>query len=102
MRRLRKMIINGEYFTLKNEIVNYNNIKELEYKSLNQCYVHCSNLKECIFNYWNNKLFSNSIAYGIKNYNSNMITLHSILMINNKLYYAYITKSNNYLYEVAE
>ena len=101
MKRFKKMIINGADFTLKNEVVKYNDIKKMEFKTLEQCYNKCSYYKYKVFNYWNN-ILNTSVAYGIRSYNANMITLHSVIVINNKLYYAYITKSYNNLYEVVE
>lgn len=65
MKRFKKMIINGADFTLKNEVVKYNDIKKMEFKTLEQCYNKCSYYKYKVFNYWN--LY---YAHITKNYNN--------------------------------
>lgn len=103
---MKKISINSVNFTLKRKVIRLKEVEEMDFKSLEECYFKCSTSKNSIFNYWQNVLKDVTTLdfyknyYGIRSFNANMITLHALIMLENKLYYVDITKSHNYIYEV--
>lgn len=93
--------INGVDFALKREVKNYNDIVEMDFKSLADCYSKCSHSKIAVFDYWRNVL-KEATLYGVNSYNANMITLHALIKLEDKLYYVYISKTKNDLYEAQD
>lgn len=74
-----------------------------EYKTLYQCYNKPSYSKEKIYNYYFDLLKNNSddiLRYGVRSYNTFMITLHGEIIKDNKTYYVMITPSYNYIEEI--
>lgn len=103
---MKKILINSVNFTLKRKVIKLREVEEMDFKNLEQCYTRCSTSKVSIFNYWKNVLkdfitldfYRN--YFGVRSFNSNMITLHALIMLDNKLYYVDITKSHNNIYKV--
>lgn len=102
------MEIGNEVFDMKkyinrseNELLFNSNI----YKSIYECYDRPSITKANIYTYWKNILSANCddvIYYGIDSYNGWMFTLHSLIKIDNKLCYVYITKTRQEIRVIKE
>jgi hypothetical protein len=95
------LMLGGEEFKRKNNIYYsyyYNN-----FKSLNQCYDRPSYSKVNVYNKYYDLLLKNAdsvLEYGVRSYNTFMITLEAIIKKNNKKYYLMITPSYNYFMEI--
>ena len=98
------MKLGEEEFKFKG-VSNKENLKSKTFKSIYQCYAKPSKIKINIFLEWVSKIYdidNNFLIFGIDSYNTNMFTLHSILKIDNKNYYIYITKTRQEIYEVID
>lgn len=98
-----KKINLGEDF----EIVNNNKINYYckQFKTMYQCYNRPSQEKESIYNYYYNLLLNNCdsvLSYGVRSYNTFMITLNAIIEKDNKRYYVLITPAHNYIIEITK
>lgn len=96
------LMLGGEEFKRKNNIY-YNNYYSNNFKSLNQCYDRPSTTKQWIYNKYYDLLLNNTdsiLEYGVRSYNTFMITLEAIIMKNKKRYYLMITPSYNYFMEI--
>lgn len=74
-----------------------------EYKNLYNCYNRPSYSKEKIYNYYYELLKDNCddiIRYGVRSFNTFMITLHAEIKKDNKIYYVFITPSYNYIEQI--
>lgn len=74
-----------------------------EYKALYNCYTRPSQSKINIYNKYFNLLKDNCddiIRYGVRSFNTFMITLHAEIKKDNKIYYVFITPSYNYIEEI--
>lgn len=74
-----------------------------EYKALYNCYTRPSQSKIYVYNKYFNLLKDNCddiIRYGVRSYNTFMITLHAEIIKDNKKYYVFITPSYNYIEEI--
>lgn len=94
--------LGDETFKRKNNIY-YNNYYSGSYKTLNQCYDRPSTTKQWIYNKYYDLLLNNTdsiLDYGVRSYNTFMITLEAIIKKNNKKYYIMITPSYNYFMEI--
>lgn len=99
-----KIIKMYEDFILKNKVMKEEEIKE-SFKSLEYCYNKPSQEKRSIYNYYYNLLISNSDyveEFGIKSYNTFMITLHSIIIKDNIKYYVLITPAKNIIFKMED
>lgn len=75
----------------------------VDFKTLEDCYSKCSFAKINIFNRYKNLLLENAdkvIDYGVRGYNSMIITLHAIVEKDGKRFYLVITPSNNWFNEI--
>lgn len=74
-----------------------------EYKTLYNCYDRPSYAKQKIYNYYFDLLKNNCddiISYGVRSYNTFMITLHAEIIKNNIKYYVMITPNYNYIEQI--
>jgi len=94
--------IGDEDFKRKNNI--YYNYYNNNFKSLDECYDRPSATKKWIYNKYYDMLLKEKnveiISYGVKSYNTFMITLEAIIIKNKKRYYLMITPSYNYFMEI--
>lgn len=96
----KNTILIGESFTEKKGIKNNYFI---EFKTLDECYGRASDTKQYIYKKYYNLLLENSdevLQYGVRSYNSMIITLHAIIKKDNKLLYIFITPSYNWYEEI--
>ena len=102
MKKLKVMNIGNEDFTLKNKILNQNDIYWCSYNDIYECYSRPSNEKVNIYNYWRDLIYNNCevVNYGIRGYNCNMFSLNAIVRIEEEYYYIYITKTKNEIYKI--
>ena len=96
--RKKEIVINGvEFKKVKGGVNNINtNLKDLY-----QCYDRPSTSKILIYNEWCD--FAKKVdatEYGIASYNANIFTFDFMFSFNDVIYYAHITPSHNYIYEV--
>lgn len=106
MKKQEKKYINikGVNFTYKGN-VSRDFIKNNRYfKSLSQCYSNYSYIKERVYNEWEDffKDVSSCLERGVNSFNCMMFTYNALFTYNNKEYYAYITPTYNYIYEIME
>ena len=100
-KRKERITINGETFTIENSTVLYGTRNN--FKSLDMCYERPSKAKECIYDYWYEwfkNMGSYNFEHGITGYNCMQFTYGGYVWINDKFYYAHITKCYNRLYPV--
>lgn len=94
--------IGDETFKRKNNI--YYNYFYNNFKSLEECYDRPSTTKQWIYNKYYDMLLKEKnveiLSYGIRSFNTFMITLEAIIKKNNKKYYLMITPSYNYFMEI--
>lgn len=92
--------IDGISFEVKNNL-NVKNSYEL--KRLDDCYNNCSSTKNYVYNEWLKFVNNNGggYHYGVASYNCMMFTFDAMIEFDGKNYYIHITKSNNYIMEVA-
>lgn len=96
--RKKEIVINGvEFKKVKGGVNNINtNLKDLY-----QCYDRPSTSKILIYNEWCD--FAKKVDasnFGIASYNANIFTFDFMFSFNDVIYYAHITPSHNYIYEV--
>lgn len=97
------IMLGGEKFTLKKAILksDISNYYTNNKYSLDQCYNRPSEAKRNIFNYWHDIALNNDCStLKVKGYNSMMLTLETMKLIDNKVYYFYITKTKQEVREV--
>lgn len=105
MKRKEKEIIRigSEDFELQKDELKYTDVIRKDYKDIFNCYKKCSSKKYDVFTYYYNLLDNNSlrvIRYGIKSYNTNIITIQAIIDINYQEFYIYITPTKNLIWRV--
>ena len=97
------IVLGGEEFKRKNNIY-FNNYYSNNFKSLYQCYDRPSQSKQWIYNKYYDLLLKEKntsiLEYGVRSYNTFMITLEAIIQKNNKKYYLMITPNYNYFMEL--
>lgn len=74
-----------------------------QFKTLRECFGRWSDAKENVYNYYEKLLHDNCnkvLNYGIRGYNSMIITLHAIVEKDNKRLYLMITPSHNWYKEI--
>ena len=96
------LMLGGEEFKRKNNI--YYNYFDNNFKSLEECYDRPSTTKQWIYNKYYDLLLKEKnveiLSYGVRSYNTFMITLEAIITKNKKRYYLMITPSYNYFMEI--
>lgn len=100
MSKQKNIIKLGEEFV---ENKKYNMEYWDEFKTLRECFGRWSDAKENIYNYYRNLLENNCDRvenYGIRGYNSMIITLHAIVEKDGKRLYLVITPSHNWYNEI--
>lgn len=104
MKKQKQIIrLGGEDFTLQNKILTFDEVINYSYKDINNCYKNCSSTKCYIYKKYGELLHNNCDyvrRYGIRSYSHHIITLHSIVIINDNYYYVDITPSKNIIYKV--
>ena len=78
-------------------------VQSLDYKGLYDCYTTPSETKRDIFSSWYDTLSQlyEIVSYGVKSYNCNFITLHTLVKTSNNDYkYIVITPNTRRYYEV--
>lgn len=95
--------INNIEFNLKG-VISSETIKDLKFDRLENCYNKPSDTKVSIYYSWYYTYLDNVniIKFGVGSYNSSIFTINSIIDIDNKKYYLYITPRKNECYEVID
>ena len=102
MRKNQVIILGNEEFKFKG-VISREDLKDKTFRGIYQCYTKPSTAKIKIFLEWASKIYdidNDFLKFGISSYNVNMFTLHSILKVDNKSYYIYITKTRQEIYEI--
>lgn len=103
MKKNQIIILGNEEFKFKG-VISKEDLKDKTFKGLYECYDRPSDTKTRIYVEWSSRIYDlgNMLKFGISSYNVNMFTLHSILKVDNKIYYIYITKTRQEVYEVID
>ena len=102
-RKEKRELIIGEKFNEKKGIISHYN--GYNFYSLEQCYNTCSIAKRNIYDKYFKLIYDNSdrvLRYGVKSYNSMIITLEAEVIKDDKKYYLMITPSYNWFEELEQ
>lgn len=101
MRKNQTIILGNEDFKYKG-VISKEDLKYKSFKGLYECYNRPSDTKTRIYIEWSSRIYDlgNMLKFGINGYNCHMFTLHSILKVDTKDYYIYITKTRQEIYEI--
>lgn len=98
------MKIGNEEFKIKGTMLHSTAISKI-YDDFDKCYSRPSDDKKKINKYWYELLCNNCdsvLDYGVCGYNCHLFSLNAIIKIKNKMYYVYITKTKQEIYELEE